>query len=320
MTIQSGARRRFQRWYRSHGLRYSFTALPKSTSARSVRLLVTPEPTIDTNTTTGPSANDGGALRAPGWLRIAMELRAPLEFAASIAAAPWLLNAPRGDGHSVIVYPGFLGSDFSTRPMRRLLRSLGHQAEGWGMGRNTGPRPEVLDEATTRIQALAQRRGNAVSLVGWSLGGVYARELAKRVPDSVRLVVTLGSPFSGEAGATNAERVFAWINRDQPRVSIARDALRTPPPVPTTSIYSRSDGVVAWQCSIQDMEIPAGGKVENIEVGASHIGLGVNPFALYALADRLAQTKNGWQPFDRTGLRRFVFPNPTRKGYMGWSE
>lgn len=262
--------------------------------------------------------DDAEALQPPGWLRMAMELRAPFEFAASVAAAPWLMNAPRGDGHSVIVYPGLLASDFSTRPMRRLLRTLGHQVEGWGQGRNIGPQPEVLDQAAQRIEKLAQQRGQAVSLVGWSLGGLYARELAKRVPDSVRLVVTMGSPFTGAPDATNAHGVFNWANRNRPRVKISRDDLSMPPPVPTTSIYSRSDGVVAWQCSVE--KLAAGAKVENIEVGASHLGLGVNPFALYALADRLAQTKDGWQPFDRAGLRRFVFPDPTRKGFLGWSR
>jgi pimeloyl-ACP methyl ester carboxylesterase len=272
---------------------------------------------MNADTKIDPDNGELDTSRAPGLLRMAMELRAPFEFAASVAAAPWLMNAPSGDGHTVIVYPGLLASDFSTRPMRRLLRALGHRVEGWGQGRNIGPQAEVLDMATERIQALAQQRGGAVSLVGWSLGGLYARELAKRVPDSVRLVVTLGSPFTGAPGATNADGVFAWANRNRSSVTIARDALRTPPPVPTTSIYSRTDGVVAWQCSVEKMD--AGAKVENIEVGASHLGLGVNPFALFALADRLSQTKSGWQPFDRTGYRRFVFPDPKRKGIFGWS-
>jgi pimeloyl-ACP methyl ester carboxylesterase len=252
--------------------------------------------------------------RAPGWLRMALELRAPMEFVASAAAAPWLLTAPRGDGHPVIVYPGFLATDTSTRPMRRLLRTLGNHVHGWEQGRNVGPRPEVLERATERIQALARTHGRKISLVGWSLGGVYARELAKRVPDSIRCVVTLGSPFAGPPQATNAGRVFGWVNRDHPRISIPPETLRVPPPVPTTSIYSRTDGVVAWQCSVEQ----AGKLVENVEVGGSHMGLGVNPFALYALADRLAQPEGNWQPFDRSGRRRMVYPDPKREGTLGW--
>lgn len=245
---------------------------------------------------------------------MALELRAPMEFVASAAAAPWLLSAPRGDGHPVIVYPGFLATDTSTRPMRRLLRTLGHHVHGWEQGRNVGPRPEVLDRAIGRIQALAQARGRKISLVGWSLGGVYARELAKCVPESIRCVVTLGSPFAGPPQATNAGRVFGWVNRDHPRISIPAETLRVAPPVPTTSIYSRTDGVVAWQCSVEQ----AGELVENVEVGGSHMGLGVNPFALYALADRLAQPEGNWQPFDRSGRRRMVYPDPERKGTLGW--
>ena len=152
-------------------------------------------------------------VRAPGWFRIAMELRAPLEFAASVAAFPWLATAPRGDGHSVIVYPGFLGSDLSTRPMRRLLRWLGHEVQGWGQGRNLVASAEVMDSALQRIHDLHRQRGRRISLVGWSLGGLYARELAKMAPEAVRAVVTLGSPFTGPREASNARRTYEWLQR-----------------------------------------------------------------------------------------------------------
>jgi pimeloyl-ACP methyl ester carboxylesterase len=262
-------------------------------------------------------SNTRPPLRAPGLLRLALEMRAPLEFVASLAAAPWLLSAPRGDGHGVIVYPGFMGTDISTQPMRRLLRWLGHDVHGWGQGRNLGPQPEVMDQALARIRALAAQHGRPVSLVGWSLGGLYARELAKLAPDAVRQVVSLGTPFDvpaqadGNANpgdATNAQRLFEFINRGKPQLRPSREALRQAPPVPTTSIYSRSDGVVAWQCSLQ----PAGPMSESIEVPASHIGLGVNPLALYALADRLAQPVGQWRAFERGGLRRWWFADPAR--------
>jgi pimeloyl-ACP methyl ester carboxylesterase len=256
-------------------------------------------------------------LRAPGWARMALELRAPIEFAASVAAAPWLMNAPRGDGHGVIVYPGFMGSDISTAPMRRLLKSLGHDVHGWGLGRNTGPKQDVMDQALLRIRELTQKSGRSVSLVGWSLGGVYARELAKLAPADVRQVVTLGSPFvvppsgpAGEAGGgTNAKRLYQFVSRRQQHMKPDRDAMRQAPPVPTTSIYSRSDGIVAWQCSVQEKS--DGAQTESIEVTASHMGLGFNPVALYALADRLAQAPGLWRPFERSGFRRFCFPDMT---------
>jgi len=244
--------------------------------------------------------------KAPGMLRLALEARAPFEFVASMAAAPWLLNAPRGDGHAVIVYPGFMASDTSTRPLRRLLTALGHDAHGWGQGRNVDARPETFALALQRIAQLQSQSGRKVSLVGWSLGGLYARELAKRAPESVRCVVTLGSPFAGSPKATHAWRLFEFLNGRKPRVSVPQDELRAPPPVPTSSIYSRSDGVVAWQCSVEKQQA----QVENIEVHASHMGLGVNPLALHALADRLAQPEGQWKPFERQGYKRFIYRAP----------
>lgn len=260
----------------------------------------------NTSTTAWPQQTAG--IKPPGLVRVALEARAPFEYAASLMAAPWLLSAPRGDGHTVLVYPGFMGSDLSTRPMRRLLRALGHDAHGWGLGRNVGPisdkHGDTIERALATIESAYARSGRKVSLVGWSLGGLFARELAKKQPDRVRMVVTLGSPFAGPATATNAHRLYQWVNRGRPRTGPTHISLLAPPPVPTTSIFSRSDGVVAWQCSVQ----PAGAMIENIEVEASHTGLGVNPTALYALADRLAQAEGQWRPFVRRGWRRFLYP------------
>lgn len=244
------------------------------------------------------------APQAPGWGRLTLEVRAPFEFFASALAAPWLARAPRGDGHPVIVYPGFLASDFSTRPMRRLLRWLGHDVRGWSLGRNLRPTAPLLDEALARVRQVHAQTGRRVSLVGWSLGGIYARELAKRVPEAVRAVVTLGSPFGGPARSTRAHRLFQRVNRDRPVLSMSAETLRQPPEVPTTSIYSRSDGIVAWQISLE----ADGAASESIRVPASHLGLGVNPWALYALADRLAQPEGQWRPFRRQGLGRPFFP------------
>ncbi|MFO1273970.1 MAG: alpha/beta hydrolase [Rubrivivax sp.] len=241
------------------------------------------------------------------WLLL-LEASAPLEYAASLAAAPWLLNAPRGDGHPVIVYPGFLASDTSTRPLRRLLLALGHDAHGWEQGRNLGARPANFEQALAQLHALHAESARRVSLVGWSLGGLYARELAKRAPDAVRSVVTLGSPFTGPRDANRAARTYRRLQRGQPATAISHADLHEPPPCPTTSIFSRSDGIVAWPCSVQ----AAGPQAESIEVRASHLGLGVNPFALHALADRLAQPEGAWQPFDRRGARRLFYPDPYR--------
>ncbi|HSC01150.1 MAG TPA: alpha/beta hydrolase, partial [Burkholderiaceae bacterium] len=129
------------------------------------------------------------SVERPGLFKLLLETRAPFEYAASLVAAPWLLSAPRGDGHAVLVYPGLLASDLSTRPLRRLLRTLGHDARGWEQGRNNGARSGVLDQALQRLRDVRAQTGRNVSLVGWSLGGLYARELAKEAPEIVRIVV-----------------------------------------------------------------------------------------------------------------------------------
>ncbi len=249
-------------------------------------------------------------LRAPGYLRLALEWRAPFEFGASLASLPLLRTAPTGDGHPVLVFPGLAASDMSTAVLRRYLGDRGYGAHRWRQGRNLGPRPGVLAGCRDRVLDLQQRYGRKVSLIGWSLGGIYARETAKIVPDAVRSVITLGTPFTGHPKATNAWRVYEMASGEQVEAH-GRDwpDLGTAPPVPTTSIYSRTDGIVAWQCSVQAPSATTA--TENIEVSsASHVGLGVNPAVLYAVADRLAQPEGAWQPFERSGLRGLVYNDP----------
>ncbi|MEO6409463.1 MAG: alpha/beta hydrolase [Burkholderiaceae bacterium] len=242
-------------------------------------------------------------LRAPGVLSLLLEARAPLEYAASVALAPWLRRSPRGDGHAVLVLPGLGANDVSTAPMRRFLGTLGYDAHPWGQGFNFGPRTGVLKNCSRALQALAERHGSPVSLVGWSLGGLYARELAKLHPTQARCVVTLGTPFTGDPKATNAWRFYEFASGQSVHDPEQLAQMRITPGVPTTSIFSRSDGIVAWRCSLN----PDGPLSENIEVPASHVGLGLNPLALYALADRLAQEPARWQPFEVRGARRWFF-------------
>ncbi|HEX7637152.1 MAG TPA: alpha/beta hydrolase, partial [Burkholderiaceae bacterium] len=225
------------------------------------------------------------------------------EFAASVAVAPWLRRLPRGDGHRVLVFPGLAANDLSTLPMRLFLRDRGYDAQPWEQGLNLGPREGVLDAARERLRALHAIDGRPVSLLGWSLGGVYARELAKEMPELVRCVITLGSPFSGPPRATNAWWLFERVSGHPEPDAAMLAALRLPPPVPTTSIYSRTDGIVAWQCSLN----PEAPRVENVELVASHIGLGFNPLAMVAIVDRLAQDPADWRPLATGGLRRFFF-------------
>ena len=246
---------------------------------------------------------------------MALELRAFWELGALLPSWPLLARAPRGDGHAVMVFPGLSANDISTVPLRHYLQSRHYSPWGWEQGFNFGPRAGVLDEARSNLIRLFESSGRKVSLIGWSLGGVYARELAKELPDMVRGVITLGTPFAGSHKATNAWRVYQLASgRNVERESENYD-LPAAPPVPTTSIYSRTDGVVAWQASIQAPD-QASPFTENIEVLASHIGLGVNPSTWWAVADRLAQAEGQWQPFakqDKGRLYGLIYPDPERK-------
>lgn len=249
----------------------------------------------------GQAAQKG---KAPGPLLMLMEARAPWEAAALAIASPWLNRLPAGDGHPVLVLPGLAASDLSTAPLRRFLHRRGHSAHAWKQGFNFGPRHGVLHACRGRLRHLADRHGRKVSLIGWSLGGVYARELAKEMPDLVRCVITLGSPFAGHPRDTNAWRVYELVSgqsvHDDPAL---HQQLRHAPPVPTTSIFSRTDGVVAWHCSVNEV-LP---HTENIAVSASHVGMGMNPLALYVVADRLRQDPQTWQRFDTSGARRWFY-------------
>lgn len=242
-------------------------------------------------------------ISAPGALLMMMEARAPWEYAAMLAAAPWLNRLPVGDGHPVVVFPGLGAADMSTAPLRNFLRDRGYTPYPWKQGFNFGPRQGVLDSCRAHVQQVAQRHQEKVSLIGWSLGGIYAREIAKEQPDIARCVITLGTPFSGHPRATNAWRLYEMVSGQSVQETALVEQIRIAPACPTTSIYSKTDGIVAWQCSINE----AAPHTENIEVHASHVGMGMNPLALYAVADRLAQDPQHWKRFDVKGARKWFY-------------
>ncbi len=249
------------------------------------------------------------SIRPPSLALLLLEGRAFWELGAYYAAGPILRRAPRGDGHPVLVMPGLAATEVSTRPLRAFLRHRGYRAHDWKQGRNIGD-PELMEPLLQRLHAIRKHQGRKVSLIGWSLGGLYARELAKRAPDDVRLVITLGSPFAGD-GNSNVKRVYEFLSGRSSESAdnrAIRIQLRQPPPVPTTSIFTRSDGIVAWQSCIEQ----ATPLTENIEVSGSHSGLGHNPLALYAIADRLAQPEEQWAPFQRNGLWKLLYPGRLR--------
>ena len=211
-------------------------------------------------------------------------------------------RAPRealasGDGHRVIVYPGLGAGAWSTVRLRSTLAVAGFDGVDWGFGLNRGPRGGLrnwLEQLAAAADAQSARDGRKVSLVGWSLGGIYAREIARAVPYAVRQVVTLGSPFGAEAEATHAGWLYRLLSGSEPPRSPGElQDLRRPLPVPSTSVFSKADGIVPWQGCLQK----EGPISENIEVPAvSHLGMGTHRAVLALVAERLAQPEGAWKP------------------------
>jgi len=199
--------------------------------------------TIDRN-----EAQASPPLRPPGLGLLLAEPRGILELNASLLLLPLLLRAPRGDGHPVLALPGFLASDLSMVPMRRYLSELGYNTHTWRMGRNVGGVARIRKALQDRLRAIFIDAGRKVSIVGWSLGGVYARDLALQAPEMVRYVVTLGSPFANDMRATNATRLYEVLSGEavDPESALSKQVAGDLP-VPTSAIYSRTDGVVNWR-------------------------------------------------------------------------
>ncbi|MEP7090889.1 MAG: hypothetical protein ABI776_12370 [Nocardioidaceae bacterium] len=233
--------------------------------------------------------------------------RATLELAAIPTAAPLLAAHRRGDGHPVLVVPGLLHGDLDTVVLRTYLRWLNYSVSGWKLGRNLGSTETVVNGLRARLASMAESSGEKVTIIGWSLGGVYAHELARRAPGSVRQVVTLGSPLrTSSRPARTASAAFDRLAR----LHLVAPLLARPWQetgslrVPATSVYSRSDGIVPWQAC----RLPPGKRRENIEVVSSHLGLGHNPTVLHLLADRLAQPEHAWKPFAPGRLVGYAYP------------
>jgi pimeloyl-ACP methyl ester carboxylesterase len=226
-----------------------------------------------------------------------------------LAAEPLLSRAPSGDGHPVLVLPGFLADDRSTVLLRCHLRSLGYATHGWQLGRNVGPTRKIVEGMRRGLDAVTDGHGQQVSLIGWSLGGVYARELARVASDQIRQAITLGSPFRlTSLGQTRTGRLYQrYRPRHEPRYQVPPyTAGHDPLTMPSSAIYTRADGIVAWQTCVQ----PVGPISENIEVRGSHCGLGHNPAVVYAIGDRLAQPEGAWKPFKAPGPLRYLYPRP----------
>ncbi|MEL6863002.1 MAG: alpha/beta hydrolase [Bacteroidota bacterium] len=233
--------------------------------------------------------------------------RAIAELGAFMASRPFLKKFSEGDGHVVLVLPGFMTSDGSTGLLREFLNKRGYDARPWELGRNYGS-PKYVDQIMEKVRSIVEEERKEVSLIGWSLGGVYAREVARRSPNSIRQVITLGSPFGGIRKENNATWLYHLMSGKRIRdidENAIRDILQSPP-VPMTAIFSKGDGIVAWQ---HCMELKEGPRTQNIQVTGSHCGLGVNPSVIICIMDRLAQPIDTWKPFRPKWYKQFLYPN-----------
>lgn len=258
-------------------------------------------------------AIDTTAMKPPStWLAASEAWRAISEATTLIPSLSWLNRLPRGDGHPVYVLPGFMADDPSTVVLRRYLDRMGYEAFAWDLGRNLGPRGDLEARMVEKVVAIQRHFETPVSLIGQSLGGVFAREIAKQVPDAVRQVITLGSPFRHNTGLGDGTypavaRLFEFsTGEDMASLRDRFSQISQPPPVPSTSIFSRSDGIASWMACLEP-ETPL---TDNIEIVASHCGMGFNPLVYYIIANRLTQAADSWEKFDRKGLHGWVFPRP----------
>jgi pimeloyl-ACP methyl ester carboxylesterase len=250
----------------------------------------------------------------------ALEWRALAELAALPWALPILLNAPRGDGHPVLLLPGFMGSELSLIGLQAFLRNRGYAVETWGLGRNIGFHAKHARALEQKIRYLHHKTGRKVSLVGWSLGGVFALYGAHQVPECVRAVVTLGSPVSvdaqGSASPPLVKAMYRLIAHPmgttahamQPRAKQLRDKKSLP--MPLSCLYSLGDGVVPPQEATVEGDPK---RHENIRVPGSHMGLGFNAVVLWIVADRLAQPEGRWRRFRPSGPLGGVYRLLTRE-------
>ncbi len=227
----------------------------------------------------------------------AVSAATPMPRRAILAAAR---AAPPGDGHPVLLVPGFLRGEGYMKPLARFLAARGYAAYGWRLGVNVGPTERVLDGLERRLDAIIAREGRKVSLIGHSLGGAFARELAKQRPENVRQLIVLASPIRLPT-ASQLEPLYRMLGRwHSPHSASLYAGFNQPPPVPVTALYTRSDGIVAWQSCLET----DGSLRENIEVKGVHATMARSPAAWRVIADRLAQREGVWQAYGAPRIER----------------
>jgi pimeloyl-ACP methyl ester carboxylesterase len=242
-------------------------------------------------------------VKAPNAFLMMLEGRAPWEYAALLAARPWLRKLPTGDGHPVLVFPGLGAHDFTTLPLRQFLEDRGYVPYPWKQGFNFGPRAGVLQGCRDQVEAIYQRHQEPISLIGWSLGGVYARELAKEFPDRTRCVITLGTPFTGHPRATNAWRFYELMSGHsvEDEAVIAQGARGAPGAHDLDLLAQRRHRGLA----VQRQRRRAAGRERRAACEPRRHGH--EPARDVVIADRLAAAHGEWKHFDASGARRWFF-------------
>ena len=194
---------------------------------------------------------------------------------------------PRGDGGMVRVLPGYLSSDVTTVALRGYLRALGYRPHGWGLGVNKGDVEHYATLMTQVARADATRTGRRLRIVGWSLGGVIGREVARRAPEAVSHVITLGSPIVGGPKYTAAAASYESDGWDLERIAaIVAQRNSEPMPVPVTAFYSKADSVVAWQACLDPNPLSP---TRHVEVAGKHAELAFSAPVLRLVAQALAE-------------------------------
>ena len=250
-------------------------------------------------------------IKKPSLFWLATEIgRAVTELGVSIPYRKFFHNNYQGDGHSVLVLPGFMATDMSTKPLRKFIKKLGYSAYGWDLGRNYAEL-RTLDILKDKLEEIYEEHGEEVALIGWSLGVVYSRQIAKAKPEVVRQIITLGSPFRGITEPNNATWIYNMISSGKRVVDLDPELLADlpkPAPVPTTAIYTKEDGVVPWEVCMEKEET---WMHQNIQVRGSHLGLGVNPSVLNIVADRLLYSQEDWEHFEPESFVEDLFLYPS---------
>jgi pimeloyl-ACP methyl ester carboxylesterase len=219
---------------------------------------------------------NGPPENAPPPLSRLMREAPPLVLCALAPLLPTIHCEGNGKGVPVLVFPGLLCSDATTSRLRRSLDAVGFRSAGWGLGLNRGLTPGLLEACRARLESVAAEAGEPVILLGWSLGGLYAREVAKVCPGLVRCVITLGSPFSGDLHGNNAWRIYEWLNDHKVDELPLAAHLAVKPPVPTVAAWSPKDGIVS----------PGSARGEpdeadrRVALHSTHMGMGVSAAAV----------------------------------------